>query len=544
MIRDVDQLEDGAVIHAEVGVVGAGFAGIDLALRLGGAGVRVALLESGGLDFDPAVQQLAREDSVGKPVRAPSPDSPFTPYLPARFRGESRLRQFGGTSNIWTGKWRRFDAFDLAERPWIPASGWPIGYDELARYYARVGEEYGLGDAEAFERRPEVRRARQRLAEHGLDLSFHYWEAAPTRPGVDRREQLEASDTIEVHLGASATEIVLDDAGETVANITFRTLDGRTVDLVADRFVLATGGLEAPRLLLASNRQRLAGIGNEHGLVGRFHMDHPKSKRATLHPGPELSTIEPWTRTGPRPRFHVSIELADEVQRELAVLDHAVYLSPVYRYQVGYPDAEVSALRDAVRTRRLLAALRAAGRLLLAPRSVARVLQRTWYRDRGGPVAHYTASMYVEQAPNPDSRLGLADEVDAVGVPRLVVDWRLNDLDRRSFETVLAELARRLEAAGLGKLDLGTEEPSLDTWVDAAHHIGATRMSSSPEDGVVDPDGRVFGTDNLYVASSSIFPTGHSAAPTLTILALTARLADHLLATRRPREVSSERPNA
>ena len=542
MIDDVRALDDGAVIHAEIGIVGAGFAGIDLARRLGRDGVRVALLEGGRRDFDPASQMLNREHRVGKPLREPSPDSPFTPYLPAVFRGESRLRQFGGTSNIWTGKWRGFDELDLAERPWIPFSGWPITHDELAGHYRCVSEEYGLGDTHAFAQRPEVRAARAHLAASGLEPSFHYWEATPTRPGIDFRDELGRAPSIRVVLGANATEIVVGEDGATVEHVVFRSLDGRSFRLVADRFVLATGGMEAPRLLLASNRRHPEGLGNGHGLVGRFYQDHPKNKQARLHPGPAMQVIEPWTRTDPRPCFHISLALADDVQREEQVLDHAIYLSPVFDYQVDYPDAEVARLRDALHDRRPGQVLAAAATLLLSPRSVAKILQRTRHRDRGGRVAHFVAGMYVEQAPNPDSRLRLSDDRDAIGMPRLIVDWRLNDLDHRSFDTVLTSLSRRLEQAGIGTLELGTDQPSLDDWVDAAHHMGGTRMGDRPETGVVDPDCRVFGTTNLYIASSSTFPTGHSAAPTMTILALARRLGEHLLTLRA--NTDADRPGA
>jgi len=256
-----------------------------------------------------------------------------------------------------------------------------------------------------------------------------------------------------------------------------------------------------------------------------------------------MDLIRPWTKTTPRPRFHVSLSLADDVQRTEQFLDHAIYLSPVQAYEVGYPDAAVDRLKQALQARRPLAAITATWRLLRSPRSAWKVAQRWRYRAGGGPVAHYRVSMYVEQAPNPDSRLTLATERDALGMPKLQINWQLGQLDRTSFERLLASLSERLERAGIGTLDLGPEQPTLDDWVDAAHHIGATRMAASPREGVVDRECRVFGTDNLYIASSSVFPTGHSAAPTMTILALARRLGDHLLslhASNRP--VDPSRP--
>nr|MDQ3343624.1 hypothetical protein [Actinomycetota bacterium] len=172
--------------------------------------------------------------------------------------------------------------------------------------------------------------------------------------------------------------------------------------------------------------------------------------------------IRPWTKTEPRPRFDVSLSLADDVQRSEQVLDHAIYLSPVQTYEVGYPHAAVDRLKQALRARRPLAAITAPWRLLRSPRSAWKVAQRWRYRAGGGPVAHYRVSMYVEQAPNPDSRLILATERDALGMPKLQINWQLGQLDRTSFEMVLASLSERLERAGIGTLDLGPQQPTLD----------------------------------------------------------------------------------
>jgi choline dehydrogenase-like flavoprotein len=532
MIRDVDDLTDGARIEAEVGIVGAGFAGIDLARFLSAQGIRVVLLESGRADFDPATQELARIVSVGKPVRSPDPDGPFTPYLDPIFRGEFRIRQFGGTSNIWTGKWRTFDELDFAHRPWVPFSGWPITRDELEPFYRQVSQDYGLGDFDAFARDPAVVNAKRRLEQAGLELSFHYWENRAVRPATRFRDDLQQASHADVVLGANATEIVLADDLRTVESIVFRALDGRRFELRARQFVLCVGGLEGARLLLASNRQIPAGIGNANGLVGRFHMDHPKSKQARLLPGPNIALIAPWTRTRPRPRFHVSLSLADDVQRQRRLLDHAIYFKPVYSYLIDYPQELADRLRQALRSAHPGRIISVAMAILGSPRKLRKMFQRWRYADVDGPVAYYQASMYVEQAPNRDSTLSLGSERDALGMPRLVMNWQLTPFDHDSLRQTLEGLCHALRNTGIGELDFGGEPLTLDNMVDAAHHISATRMAATPETGVVDSNCRVFGTANLFIASSSVFPTGHSAAPTMTILAIARRLGTHLLGLR------------
>ena len=138
----------------------------------------------------------------------------------------------------------------------------------------------------------------------------------------------------------------------------------------------------------------------------------------------------------------------------------------------------------------------------------------------------------LEQAPNPASRVRLIEQRDALGMPRVQLEWRLSGLDKRSIRRAHELLARELGRAGLGRLQLMLSEdehrwpPELGG---GRHHMGTTRMHRDPARGVVDPDCRVHGVGNLYVAGSSVFPTVGAANPTLTIVALALRLADHLV---------------
>jgi choline dehydrogenase-like flavoprotein len=531
MIRDVAQLDDGAVLRGEVGVVGAGFAGLELADHLERHGVRVVLLESGGLDFDPRTQELAHVQSVGKPIWEPDPDHELTPYLAPEVRGEARIRQFGGTSNTWTGKWRIFDELDFEVRPWVPHSGWPITLEELLPFYSAAVRDYGLAEFEAFERNEKVRRLRGIASRGGLEVSCHVWQGKTLRLRDRFASRLSQSDLVDVVLGANATEIVLDEDLDRVRSISFRSLQGGRYELEAENFVLATGGLEGPRLLLASNRQLSAGIGNEHGLVGRFHANHPKHKTGVLWPSRELAKpVQIGTADHLRPSYHATFQLSPDEQRRRGVLNHALRLIPRYRHDVEYPAGRAQALRDALRAKSPHVAAQAAFALATRPRALGKVASKALHHGHGGRLHHYALTMYFEQAPNPDSRVYLAAKRDALGMPKLVVDWRLNALDRESFKRTLHGLSEGFERAGLGRLDFGPV--TFDDTFDAAHHIGATRMATSPMEGVVDPHCRVFSTENLFIASSSVFSTGGSMAPTLTIVALARRLAIHLLDSR------------
>ncbi|WP_299958621.1 FAD-dependent oxidoreductase [uncultured Modestobacter sp.] len=520
------------VPHADVAVVGAGFAGIDLAVQLGRRGLRVLLIEAGRDSFDPAAQDLARFSNVGKPLREPDPEGPHNPYLDRAFRGETRIRQFGGTSTIWTGKWRLLNPLTFQQREWVPGSGWPITREELLPFHAEVARDHGIGDVDALPDGGRHHPLAQECTAAGIDSSLLHWQASPLRMAERYRDELRAMPNVQVLLGATATELVLDDAHRRVRTVVVRSLGGHRAELSADQVVLATGGLEPARLLLASDRQLPEGIGNAHGLVGRYFQDHPKTKRAVLRPSPALRRMADWLATDPLPRDQLLFGLSLEEQRRHRLLDHAVSVRPVFDYELDYPAADVVAVREALRNRSLRGLTRATLARAAAPRTLRQYVGQRVHRRRRGRVAHYATAIYLEQAPNPESRLRLGARRDALGMRELEIDWQLSPLDHESFGRLQGLLTDAFARAGLGELDFGPDELTLADAGDANHHIGATRMAARPEEGVVDRDCRVFGTDNLYIATASVFPTGECATPTFTIAALARRLSAHLLALR------------
>ncbi|HEV7266637.1 MAG TPA: GMC family oxidoreductase [Falsiroseomonas sp.] len=476
-------------------VVGSGIAGAELATFLARHGRDVVLLESGREAFDPAIQALNDLVFAGKRHRQLDPEASYHRYLPDELRGVSRVRQFGGTSNVWTGKWKHFQASDFVARPWVPVSEWPIRLDDLLGHYRSAAADYRFGDLEAEAERPALAPLRAQLAAAGLKVTSFYWEENPTRTPVRFGSEMARSDRLKVVLGATVTELI--DDGGTIGTAVCRSLEGRMLTVRGRTFILATGALEAARLLLASSRTDPRGIGNAHDLVGRYYSDHPKHHSGTLHPGELCRQHATELQYGPKPRFCLCFALDDATQAEHRLLEHVIYLKPIYE------------------TRRARAARFVRGRPAC--------------RDGLGAVSAYRVKLVTEQMPNRESRVRLGAERDALGMPRLVLDWRLREEDRRSLAAVVALAEERFRRAGLGAFDFSQDPPDLETMTDAAHQMGTTRMSSAPEGGVVDPDCRVWGTDNLYVASSAVFPTGPSYSPTFTILALARRLGEHLL---------------
>lgn len=493
MIRTLSQTAADVPIRTQVAVVGSGPAGVEVATHLAGLGHRVAVLESGGEAFDARANALNDAEFVGRPHRTYHEGADFHEFLPSQYQGMNRVRQLGGTSVIWTGKWRTFEQRDFEPRPWVPLSGWPVAWEDMASAYAEIAQSYDLAfgpDGGPVDDLPDLRVA---FHEAGFKTIPYYKQPATYR-SADRLRA--AAGALDVWLDATVTRIDLAPGADRVEALACRSLDGAERRIEAEHVVLATGALETPRLLLASNHQRPAGLGNEHDLVGRYYQDHLKVNRATIEAGPLLARLAGAVQTHPQPRTLLCIGLPDAEQERLGVLEGSVFIKPLYARR-----------RDKVRA-------------LLSGRPLG--------RDGHGPVRGYSATFAMEQAPNFASRIRLSETRDALGVPGTVVDWQLNDLDRRSFEVTARELARRMAATGLGRFGLGGDPSDLSLAIDSAHHMGTTRMALSPREGVVDPLGTVFGIPNLHVAGSAVFPTGASYSPTFTILALARRLSKRI----------------
>lgn len=553
MLQDVADIEPGSRLAATVCVAGAGVAGITLALELERRGIDCLLLESGGLDPEPSTAALNEGDATG---------------LPFRFDDGCRSRYLGGSSNCWGGFCRPFDPIDFESRPWVPHSGWPIGADELAPWYERAHGPLELGpthyDPERWigaARNPRLQRIRLPGGQVE-DQVFQF--SAPTRFGTRYRAQLAESRTTRVLLHANVVDIETDADATRVTALKVRSLSGRTLRVVARVFVLAAGGIENARLLLNARGRRSAGLGNDHDQVGRYFMDHPRlcAGRVTLaEAAPSIAlydqlfhTLNPAVSaygTG----FGGLFVLSPQAQRDEGVLNAQTWFRSIAPGESSAPAKALMRLklRSLGGRHEGTSALADVGRLLANPFSAGafaftRMFHLTsWVRE-------VRFNTIVEPAPDPDSRIVLGERRDALGLQRAVVDWRLGPLVRRTFDRTWAVIADALARAGVATVDLpapiehedwqvpdrlryyhwghGTLLEQADTWPRLPdwtwHHMGGTRMHASPRHGVVDRDLRVHGVSNLWIAGSSVFPTGAANFPTMTIVALTLRLADHL----------------
>lgn len=500
-VTDARTLPEGSLIEADIVIVGGGMAGLAIAYEFIGTAARVVILESGGPDPDPEIQGLY--DGTGTMSGPGEADRPMDAYL-----RQSRVRALGGSGHVWGGKCGPLDPVDFSPRPHVALSGWPFGRHHLKPFYDRACDrlklprfpvDSGPPDGSTL---PSITSADGGLRDSPRAYSpvtgrFNPAEFAAFRDGPGQ------APNIHIHTHANVTDIRLAADGS-VDRLEVRCLTGTRHTARARRYVLATGGVENARLLLASRSDRPAGVGNASGWVGRCFQGHVTVTTGENDPrgDAEIALTTPADialyDNGARDRPHAVLVLAPAVQSRLGAGNCTLTLG------VG-PKPAAAAGTVGAAAEQLAAAVEGAG-----PRRADYFLMS-------------------EEAPNPDSRITLSETTDALGQPRAHLDWRYTQADWDTLSASARGFAAAFGAEGLGRVCWPVAPGEiLRSMGPSRHHMGTTRISEDPGQGVVDADCRMHETPNLYVAGSSVFPTSGLVNPTLTLIALAIRLADHL----------------
>lgn len=536
MIIDGRSVPNNALIETDVCIVGAGVAGVTVARELIGTNVRVCVLESGGLDPDSRTQSLYTGENVGHP------------YFPLE---TARSRNFGGSSYRWLAelgdgrlgaRLRPLDAIDFESRDWIPYSGWPFDKKHLDPFYeraqaiCRVGPfTYDVEDWEDPEHTPRLPLRADRVK----TVIFQFCSRDVF--GKQYREEIRRASNITTYLHATATNIETSRYPEAVSGIRVACLNGKGFRVQAKLYVLALGGIETPRLLLLSREAHRSGLGNQHDLVGRFFLEHPHFASGFFIPTDQKlfrSFGLYYTHSRNGIPIMGKIALSDEVLRQERLLNYCMLCAPVGSLGVRSSISEgvhtfkalVSALRhgDMEEFNQQLSTLfPTIGETSIALyRKAMRVFR---FLQGFEKVKVFRLTLLTEQAPNPSSRVTLCDERDALGQERVRLDWRLSAQDMRSIVRAQEIIDAEFRRAGLGRLKIELQDETPPPHLKGGwHHMGTTRMHVDPKLGVVDEHCLIHGMRNVFIAGSSVFPTGGYANPTLTVVALSVRLADHI----------------
>jgi choline dehydrogenase-like flavoprotein len=484
---------NGTTLTPDLAIIGGGPAGISLALALADAPISMVMLESGGMDFDPATQDLYAGALAG------------VSYLPLE---GSRLRYLGGSTNHWGGWCRPLDEIDFEKRGWLAHSGWPFTRKEIEPYFARA---QALVEAGPFiYDKPEVwteacGQPTLNLATGGVYTSWFQFSKTrnsilPTKFGERYADDLKRVPRLSLYEHANVTALRLAPDASHLNAIDVGTLTGHRFSVKSKYTVLAVGAMENARLLLASNDVMKTGVGNGSDRVGRFFADHPIPR--------DTATMVVFD--GQLANFYSDFQNASG-----AVVRGTFAPRPEFQMSRGLTSSLTTVDRPLTLTEDEKMAVTATASALGIDASAAKA---------------FSLGCGMELIPDPDRRLTLTDERDALGMPRMRLNMTVSDADFAHYRETMAELGRQLLAAGTGMIRLDRKARS--EWLEVIdwgnHHMGTTRMHDDPRHGVVDANLAIHGVPNLFVAGSSVFPTYGSSNPTLNLIALTLRLADRL----------------
>lgn len=552
MIEDARSISPDQIIETDLCIVGGGAAAISLALEFMKSGREVILLPGGGPNQTASAIDLYR----GR-IDRPGSHEPLE---------ENRLRMWGGTTTVWGGRCIPFDPIDFEKRSWIPDSGWPVGLDELKDYIAaaNVLSEAGVADFDARSVFPE----KQKELLRGFDNEdFFTWPlerwSIPTDYSKRYRAELEAAPNVRILMHAHAIHLQMNLEGTMVRHVKAACKPGHDFQIIAKRTVIACGALENARLLLASRDVLPDGIGNANDLVGRYYQSHRFGVCGYVKLNdPNKDFMYEFEKDSEgvycRRRFWLSPETQQrhETANVIGFFFRSVTGESEHRNAMVSLVMLVKTILGGARKgpKRLFQILRQQRRELLSHfwivlkdgpsifGQVAAVAYTRFFQKRRLPIVLpsrksncFPLFYQTEHVPLHDSRVVLDhSSTDEFGMPRLETRIRFAEIDYSTIQKFIRLFKQRLEESGLGSFHLSEADkeflahPEKKKFNSNAHNIGTTRMSGTPESGVVDTDCKVHGVENLYVAGSSVFPTSGHANPTLMIIALALRLADHL----------------
>jgi len=528
-------------LPCDICIIGTGPAGIALALECERLGLRVLALEAG-----------ARKDQ--RRIRG-SETEILTPAHHAPLHVTTRSA-FGGTSWGWSGLCTRFDDIDFEVRGHVPDSGWPFAHGELARHYERAASILNCRMDHVL----PVDESWQGL--DGIELGNRLYTSIQPRLGESHWEHFARSQAITVCLDSAVVGLDLDGEGRRVETVHVRS-GGRVAMLRPPRLVLAGGGLRSTQLLLATQRRWPNHFGGMDGALGRYYMGHLTGWISSIrfNNPTDAAYFKPFPIEGAK-SVQRRFGLTSEVQRAEGLQNIVLWAGARALYDPMHSDGALSAAYLALATpgigalllssplrraslgptprhymphvlnimRTPLMTARGAARAIGSKLRAQHALSQWPLRD---PSRAFLLTYHAEAAPNRESRVTLGMGTDSFGLPRLRIDLRFSDSDVLSAVRSHDVLDRALRRSGKARLEYQAPPEELAARVleqatDGYHQLGLTRMGTDPTQSIVDPDCRVHGVENLFIASGSVFPTSGQGNPTLLTAALAVRLARHL----------------
>ena len=492
-------------------IIGAGVAGILLAIKLSEKNKRVLVIESGHFEEDEKRQDLNRVEQTAKVVENAI---------------NGRKRAVGGTSIAWGGQSLPFSALDFEQKDFVEHSGWPIDLADLTPYYPLANRFLGIDE---WDYENDIfKRLKYKKIHFKADTFYQHFSKWSPQPNLKKRYNRQLKRDVTVIYNAVLTQIDVDTEGA-AEKILMTNFNKKQAYIPVKNLLLATGGIETNRILLANNHQQKGGLGNHSGWLGKCFMDHPCIEIAALE-HPDLYKLQAIFNTHlyKRRKYSIRLSLTALAQQKFQLVNGSVLVE--FRKYPTDEDNPYTELFNFKQPSRLINFSKIIKNYKSYWRTAKALMAHNFvYKHKALPII----ALMMEQEPTTNSYIGLSAQKDIFGIPKAKINWEISSKTWASVNAIAQFLKNEFGRLGLGDLTIYPHiTPNTDNWADyltdANHHIGGTRMSKTPDKGVVNSDLSIWGHNNIYVCSTAVFPTGSHSNPTLTLMALCLRLVNHL----------------
>jgi choline dehydrogenase-like flavoprotein len=525
MIINGNEISSPTTYKADVCVMGGGVAGITLANELSARGRSVVLLEAGGKRLNKKVQSDGAAEYVSPTYPSPT---------------QNRVRTLGGSSTHWANNTSPLSEIDFEKRDGLINSGWPIAKKDIEPYYNKAAMYCRVGDdnydPQYWHAKYGINSTFDGRESDILELGIAKASVPPTQFYHVNGQGLDSSNIVQVVTFAHVDSVDFNSDLKRIERVRFVSGSGVNCHVEASEFVMAFGGLENARMLLHFNKKNKNELGNQGDSVGRYFMDHPSFNAAQLYSNdPSKFTLFDGKLSEDYRLFTLNFfEFTRKALEDNGITNMRMPMSVATRQQMSHGISSLHILKDSLTGGEIDGSVAShITNVLMDFDIVADTISRKVFgqkiTEESQEKAGFIMPVMVEQSPHRDNRITLGTSKDRFGVPLMRVNWKLHETDRERMWRCLELFGTEIGALGMGRVRVLRERASRffnDQIGFGHHHMGTTRMSDSPENGVVNGEHLVFGTENFSMAGCSVFSTGGHVPPTLTITAMSIRLAD------------------
>lgn len=522
------KIENNSILSSDICIIGSGMSAQILTSKLKNR--KITMVESGKLHFDEDIQKLNQFEQVG---------------INFRKNYQNRIRQLGGSGNLWANQLMIFKEEDIKNRDWVTKDfSWPFSFEELKNLYEDVIKNIYKNNfkfSNIFDPKKSIKKENflenEFIKSEVFEFNQHFWPSRVEKFNLKSNftKEILHSKNLNFLESFTATDLYINENSKVVESIKIQSKN-KTCKIKSNLFVLACGAVENARILL-NNQKNIKLLENEN--IGKYFMDHPRITLGTIKSKKKLPLSILFGIKYKNYDIRKSISLSKKFRLDNNILDGYAFIDP------KYTDNDELIFENFLSEFKKLIKLNGFPKINLKNLSIKEIIEQI-YLKLSPQISNSTINVLLrnfferknyyfsfdemcinyqsEQFPNCESKIYLSDKKDHFDQNLAIIDWKLNEIDYRTHAIFVKNLKDKFNSHNF----LNFNENKNKKITDASHHSGTTRMSLDKSDGVVDKNCKVHDINNLYISGSSVFRSSGSINPGLTNMAISNRLGNYI----------------